>query len=130
MRAFVRTALEQYYTDRCTTYRYGPVLEEDGTTTEKLDMENPILVDHACRISYVANRQEDPKDSDVDSNPILTQPKIFINQAADVKAGDYMVAQKMDDDGKTVIFTYSGPIGLPFAHESHLEFQIGEVNKA
>lgn len=127
--SFVRGPIEVYYTDRCDVYRYEQVENEDGTTETKLS-DTPFLEDYACRISYVANRQEDPKDSDVDSNPILTQLKIFISEKSGVRAGDYIFARKMADDEETVIAEYSGPAGLPFAHESHLEFQIGVVTKA
>lgn len=128
---FLRGPVEWMYTDRVTVWRYvqQPSLDHDGTTEDILSAL-PHMTNVKCRVSFVPNRQEDPKDSDVDSTPIKTQPKIFLSPDADVLAGDWIVAERMADDGETVLTTYSGPAGLPFKYPSHMEFQIGEVRKA
>lgn len=125
----VRNAIEKLYTDVLDAYRYETVENADGTTSEILSA-TPFLAAQPCRVSFVPNRQENPKDSDVDSNPILTQPKIFVAPDSGLKEGDYVVAHRLADDGVTVLAEYVGPIGLPFLYPSHLEVQIGVVDKA
>lgn len=126
--AVVRNTIEKLYTDRFDAYRYEPGENEDSTTDAKLSLA-PYILNQKCRLSFVPNRQENSKDTDVDSNPILTQPKIFAAPDCGLKAGDYVFARRMADDEKTVLAEYTGPVGLPFLYPSHLECQIGEVRK-
>ena len=126
--AVVRSNIEKLYTDRFDAYRYVEEDDEDGTTEMKIS-KTPHIINQRCRVSFVPNRQEDPKDTDVDSNPIRTQPKIFAAPDCGLAVGDYVVVRRLADDGKTVLAKYSGPVGLPFLYPSHLECQIGEVRK-
>lgn len=125
----IRGIIEHMYQDRFDAYRYEPVLEDDGTTTQRL-ASSPFLADQPCRVSFVPNRQEDPKDSLQDATPVKTQPKIFAAPDCGLQVGDYVVARRLADDKSTVLATYTGPVGLPFLYPSHLECQIGEVRNA
>lgn len=124
----VRGTIESLYTDRFDAYRYVEQEADDGTTEQILSQE-PFISNKACRISFVPNRQEDPKDTDVDSTPVKTQPKLFAPPDCGLLVGDYIVARRIGDDGE-VLALYTGPIGLPFLYPSHLECQIGVVTKA
>lgn len=124
----VRGTIESLYTDRFDAYRYVEQEADDGTTEQILSQE-PFISNKACRVSFVPNRQEDPKDTDVDSTPVKTQPKLFAPPDCGLLVGDYVVARRIGDDGE-VLATYTGPIGLPFLYPSHLECQIGVVTKA
>lgn len=124
----VRGTIETLYTDRFDAYRYEKRENEDGTTAQLLS-KDPFIANMPCRISFVPNRQEDPKDRDVDSNPVITQPKLFSPPDCGLIVGDYVVARRIGDDGQ-VLATYTGPVGLPFAYPSHFECQIGVVTKA
>ena len=53
-----RRVLEAAMTDRCTICRRRSVINSDGTTTVKLDTENPIVKNHKCRLSFSRYRLE------------------------------------------------------------------------
>lgn len=92
--------------------------ENADATTETILPDTPIYTNVACRISFSSD--ENPSDADIDNTPLKLTPKIFCKIDADLQAGDYIVARRLDDDGK-VIATYSGKVGLPAVYVSHKE---------
>lgn len=105
------------FTDRMDVFHYIDEIQEDGTTQTKLS-NNPAWRNAPCRISL--STDENPSDNQVDSVPIKTSPKIFFKTSVALKAGDYVVVRRFDDDGN-VMCTYSGKAGMPSVFITHKE---------
>lgn len=115
-----RRVLEAAMTDRCTICRRRSVINSDGTTTVKLDTENPIVKNHKCRLSFSRYRLESAANKAIDENPVETNPKVFFPIFTDVKAGDYIYIDRMSTENE-VLMKYEGILGLPAAYDTHTE---------
>lgn len=115
------------FTDKMTISRYTETLNPDGTTNISSDVE-PVYENVACRVSF--NQNDNPESLGDDANPIFLQVKIFTATATDIRKGDYVVAQRLDDDGETVLATYEGESNLPVVYVTHKEAAIAQTGDA
>lgn len=109
--------IKSTFTDDMDIYRYEDVTNEDDTTETKLS-ETPVHKEVPCRISFSAD--ESPKDNQVDNVPIKISPKIFCGANTNIRAGDYIVVRRYNDEG-AIIAIYSGNVGLPSVFITHKE---------
>ena len=114
------------YTDRLSVKRHVEIINSDGTTGLSLP-NTPIYDDVQCRISF--NQTDNPEPGKEDSNPIYMQIKLFCAPELDIRKGDSLVAQRLNDDG-SVLKTYTGKSNLPLQYASHLEVMMTEVGDA
>lgn len=105
------------FTDEMDIYRYEDVTNEDATTDTKLS-ETPVQKEVPCRISFSAD--ENPRDVEVDNVPIRLAPKIFCSLNTNIRAGDYVILRRYNDDGY-IVAIYSGNVGLPSVFSTHKE---------
>lgn len=104
-------------TDTMDIYRYVETTNADGTTSLALT-EQPLHADVYCRLSFSA--MDNPKDEDIDQNPIRYSPVVFCPSTVDIKAGDELVVRRIQDDG-SVLMTYKGQAGQPASYPTHKE---------
>ena len=123
---FVGNMLATMYTDLATIYRHTTTLNADGTTSITLT-ETAVESDIPCRISFT--RADSPETSENDSNPIYLETKIFCGAGVDIRKGDKVVAQRIDENGNAVA-TYTGIANLPFTYITHQEVLLVEVGEA
>ena len=116
------------YDDRMSVYRNSTILNEDGTT-EYTRSETPVYDNIKCRISFNNKRDNVSADAahmtqkDIGVNPLDLVPVIFCDTQYVLKAGDYVVVNRLDDDG-VVRDTVQGYISKPNWYTSHQEMQL------
>lgn len=114
------------YDDTFTNKRFKPTVADDGTTGSAPE-ENPVQADVACRISF--EKPDSSANMTDSSNPKNLGLKLFCNPDTDVKKGDWIEAQKKDDDGN-VLATYTGYASEPNRYPSHLEIELTQEGDA
>ena len=105
------------YNDRMDIYRTERSQNDDDTTDISYH-PTPKYSDVACRISF--NSDDTASDSEVDRNPVRSNPKIFCRSDVDLKAGDYVVVTRYTDAG-AVAATYKGLVAQPSWYSTHQE---------
>ena len=105
------------YNDRMDIYRTVKEDNKDNTTDISYDPK-PLYTDIQCRLSFSSD--DTGSDSEVDRNPVKSNPKLFCGSEVDLKAGDYVVVSRYSDDG-SIIKTYQGQVALPSWYSSHQE---------
>ena len=115
--AKLTTIIESEFKDRVTAYNYQTKKNVDGTTsTERVLI--PKFENIPCKLSFL--NYESPNSSEVDTNLILLNPKIFFSLGINIEAGDYLEVLCKGADGNT-IGTYKGVAGLPNVYITHKE---------
>lgn len=105
------------YNDRMDIYRTSSTINGDYTTDVSYEAK-PLYSDISCRISFSSD--DTGADSDVDRNPVKFDPKLFCHTNVDIRAGDYVVVRRYEDDG-SVLATYEGIVAMPSAYSTHKE---------
>lgn len=108
--------IEMTFTDTVNVYRYEPVLNDDRTTDTELNPRSISI--EPCRLSFAT--MENPRDTEVDSVPVITTPKLFFKVDSKLITGDYVEVTRLSEEGKTLI-VYKGHIGLPAVFVTHRE---------
>lgn len=102
--------LEVLHKDRMFITRPEKIKDPDGSSRVIIP-DTPKYSDVPCRISFGTYSDADNPNSQTDvNNPIFQQITIFCDPAVDVKKGDKLLLQKMDDDGN-IVETYEGMTG-------------------
>lgn len=118
--------LNQLYTDKMSVYRYEESINDDETVSTELS-EVPVLTDKPCRISFPST--DNAETTKEDSNPIYLQIKVFCSADLDVRKGDKIIANRLDDNGN-IIKSYKGTANLPLQFVTHKEILLVEVGDA
>lgn len=105
------------YNDKMDVYRTTSQQNRDSTT-DIFYSSDPIKTDIPCRISF--SHSDTSTDSEIDMNPVRYSPKIFTSASEDLKAGDYVVIRRYNDNGQ-LVKTYSGLISDPSWYVTHQE---------
>lgn len=105
------------YSDRLDIYRTGKK-ENSDTSTDIFYEPEPLYTDVKCRISF--DSDDTGADSEVDENPVKFNPKLFVDADVDIKAGDYVVVRRLNNQGEAVK-TYKGMVAMPSWYSSHQE---------
>lgn len=113
----VGTFLAMLYDDKMDIYRTAEDTNEDQSTDIFYTPE-PTYSEVPCRISFSSD--DSGADTEVDENPIRYNPKIFCGANVDLKAGDYVVITRYNDDG-TVRCVYKGTAAQPSWYTTHQE---------
>lgn len=118
--------LEKLYTDKMMVWRYHDEHKPNGSTESIMD-ENALYADIPCRISFsTPDKSQSPE---IDVNPINHTVKIFCGVNADVKKGDYIKVQRIQDDG-TLLSEYDGNINEPAVYTTHKELMFKKDGEA
>lgn len=104
------------YTDKMSVARYVEKRNRDGTIGIKKD--ETFLSDIPCRISFTSS--DNPETNREDINPLYLSIKIFCNVEIDIKKGDYIKAERVDNKGET-IEVYEGNANEPYKFVTHQE---------
>lgn len=119
---FISKALESLYSDSFSTERNGLVFDEKTKQTRNTKKDEPIIKDAACRVSF---KDYDSADSgNVAINEIVYDTIIFCDKKHDVIKGDTITANRMDDDGTTVLRVIKGYAAEPKIYASHQEIPV------
>ena len=102
-------AMKVFDTDEIDIGRRTIIQNPDGTIGET-NQEVPIYKNISCHISF--DNIDNPDESTVDSEPIITMITINCPLEVDLQKGDYITARKLSNNGE-VIGTYTGIIGSP-----------------
>lgn len=105
------------YDDRMDIYRTVESTNDDNTTDISYEPK-PLYEGVPCRISFSSD--DTGSDSEVDHNPIRSNPRLFCKAEVDLKAGDYVVVRRYADDG-SIIKTYQGQVAQPSWYSTHQE---------
>lgn len=118
--------LNLLYKDKFSIYRYSNVENADGTTSLSLK-KTPEYFDEICRVSF---RKEDETNQTIGmNNPLDLGIKIFCSIALDIQKGDFIVADRFDDDGNK-IGVYSGYANESFKYSTHQEISLTKEGDA
>lgn len=109
--------LSMLYDDQFDVYRTEKDLNPDQTT-DIFYMQEPKYSNVPGRISFVSDDRG--SDTAVDATPIQYDPKLFCAPDVDIKAGDYIVLRRLDDQGN-VTHTYKGRAAKPSWYTTHQE---------
>lgn len=119
--------LSKLYTDKLHVYRHTEVLNEDGTTSVDKDLSQ-VLTDIPCRISH---QQLDSSDTFTEvANVREVEIKVFCNTTVEVRKGDKLVVERVDDVDGTVLQSFTGYASQPFKFASHQEIVLSESGVA
>lgn len=105
------------FTDKMSINRYQEIKNSDETIDTILP-DTPLYAEVPCRLSFAS--RENPDDNEIDDIPIKISPKIFCKIDVDIKAGDFVTVQRIDDDGN-ITASYSGKVGLSSVFMTHKE---------
>ena len=105
------------YDDRMDIYRTSAEINIDKTTVVFYD-PSPLYKDVKCRLSFSSD--DTGSDSEVDRNPVRSNPKLFCATDVDLQAGDYVVVRRYADDG-SLKTTYEGRVAKPSWYSTHQE---------
>ena len=100
------------FTDSADVYRYGEVIDTDGTTNNVLS-DLPILENVACRLSFSS---KDSASRTEEYNEERTGMKIFCALDVYLQNGDFLQIRRMHDS--QVLGLYQGQIGRPALYET------------
>ena len=114
----IANTLKLLYADKIDLTRSGKVTNSDATTS--VGYGAPHVLKQACKISFAHAKESK---SIVDKNVLTMLPKIFCASSTDVKAGDKVIAYRLNDAGD-IVATYEGYCGEPVHFKSHIEFVI------
>lgn len=118
--------LTSTYTDNMDIYRHTQVTNADGTIGIGIPA-TPVHSKVKCRLSFES--RDYPKSDLEDTNPINLQLKIFCGPYTDIKKGDRLVANRIDENGN-VMKSYQGTANLPFIFATHQEVEVVESGDA
>ncbi len=117
-----RRAIERFYTDRATVYRYMSV--KDPVTKETKLIPQPVYADQPCRISQKALAQNGQTAA---QNDILYETKLFIAPELELQHGDMVEATR----GRIAAVGWEAiaaprkyAAGEPFLYSTHQEVSI------
>lgn len=114
------------YTDRVSISRLQEVKESDGTTRTEVS-KVPLYKDIPCRISFSSG--DNPEGSTDSVNPEHLQIKVFCASDVDVRKGDTIIADRLDEAGN-VISSYRGTANLPACFVTHKEILLVQTGEA
>jgi hypothetical protein len=109
--------LSSLMTDQMDIFRHDTTENEDGTTKTELP-STPLSENIRCRVSFFTS--DNPRDMNIDENPVIMSPTIFCDADTDILPGDIVTVRRMQDDG-TVAQTINGRVGFPKFYPSHKE---------
>lgn len=118
--------MSKMYTDKMEVKRHEEVTNDDGTTGIQL-LTVSKLDNVPCRISFVT--KDYPLTSLEDKNPIRLDVKVFCDVDVDIKKGDLLIIDRLDDNGQTIT-TYKGISNLPYRFVTHQEIELVKVGEA
>lgn len=119
--------LTTMYSDKLYIRRYETITNEDYSTSIKLQDLTTIEA-IPCRISFAT--QDLSELTRIDYNNIEMQVKVFCSFNTDIKKGDLVRVERMQDEDNTEIESYEGIAGLPYRFSTHQEFIIIQKGEA
>lgn len=117
-----RAAIEAWYTDRVTIYRYQAV--KDPVTKETKLVPMPVYSDQACRISQKALAQNGQTEA---QNDIRYETKLFIAPELEILQGDMLEATRgriTATGWEPIAATRKYTAGEPFIYPTHQEVSL------
>lgn len=114
--SWVGNIVKVMYSDKITIYRYDEEVDDNGVTIQTIK-DDPTLSDINCLISFT--KQDTSKTTLVSDIPVEMAVQLFTTLDAGIRAGDHIVASKMNGD--VLVKTYTGIAGEPYTYPSHLQ---------
>lgn len=119
--------LSKLYTDKLNVYRHVETVNDDGTTSVDTTLSQ-ILTDIPCRISF---SQLDSSDNFTEeSNLRKVEIKVFCNTTVDVRKGDKITVERVEEVEGTVLQSFTGYASQPSKFASHQEIVLVESGVA
>lgn len=118
--------LSKLYTDTMNITRLQEITGEDGTSRMVVPDE-PLYVGIKCRISF--SSADNPDGATDSNNPQHLQIKVFCDPGVDVKKGDALLVNRLNDDG-SILASYKGTANLPQSYVTHKEISLVNAGDA